>query len=143
MILTTKITGITITKMTPELTVLALAGLLQCGQFLIYSVLANRQVGPKYALGPRDEPRQVAGVAGRAQRALNNHFEGLILFSIAVVVTHLGDKATGLTGTLAWIYLGARVLYVPAYLFGLSPWRSVVWSVGWLATAIMLVLAVL
>ena len=68
--------------MTPELTALALAGLLQAAQFALYSVLANLQVGPKYAMGPRDAPRQLTGAAGRAQRALNNHFEGLIFFTI-------------------------------------------------------------
>ncbi len=93
-------------KMTPELTVLVLSALLQCGQFLIYSVLANRQVGPRYALGPRDEPRQLTGTAGRAQRALNNHFEGLVLFTIAVLAIHLSDKGSSLTALLAWAYLG-------------------------------------
>jgi uncharacterized MAPEG superfamily protein len=129
--------------MTTELTVLALAGLLQMAQMVLYSVLANQQVPKGAALGPRDEPIALHGRAGRAQRAMNNHFEGLILFTIAVVVLHLGDKGTGLTGTLAWLYLGARVLYVPAYLFGLSPWRSLIWAVGWFATALMLVLAVI
>ena len=40
--------------MTTELTVLTLAALLQFAQFLIYSALANKQVGPKKALWPRD-----------------------------------------------------------------------------------------
>jgi uncharacterized MAPEG superfamily protein len=129
--------------MTTELTVLTFAGLLQMAQMVLYSVLANQQVPKGAALGPRDEPITLRGRAGRAQRAMNNHFEGLILFTIAVVVLHLGDKGTGLTGTLAWVYLGARFLYVPAYLFALSPWRSLIWAVGWFATALMLVLAVI
>jgi uncharacterized MAPEG superfamily protein len=33
------------------------------------------------------------------------------------------------------------VLYVPAYAFGLSPWRSLIWAVGFLATTLMLVTA--
>lgn len=129
--------------MTPELTVLALAGLLQFAQTILYSALANRQVPPGAALGPRDEPIALRGRAGRAQRAMNNHFEALILFTLAVVVLHLGDKGTGLSATLAWIYLAARVLYVPAYIFALSPWRSLVWAVGWFATLLMLLLAVI
>lgn len=127
--------------MTPEVTALALAGLLQGAQFLLYSVLANRQVGSRYALGPRDEPRQLTGYAGRAQRAMNNHFEWLILFMLAVAVVTLADQSTPVTRTCAWVYLGARVLYVPAYLFGLTPWRSIVWSVGFLATMLMLLAA--
>ncbi len=124
--------------MTPELTALALAGLLQAAQFALYSVLANLQVGPKYAMGPRDTPRQLTGAAGRAQRALNNHFEGLIFFTIAVTVITLSDKSSGLTNLCAATYLMARVAYVPAYLLGLSPWRSLIWFVGFGATVTML-----
>ena len=127
--------------MTPELTALALAGLLQAAQFALYSVLANLQVGPKYAMGPRDTPRQLTGAAGRAQRALNNHFEGLIFFTIAVTVITLSDKSSGLTNLCAATYLMARVAYVPAYLLGLSPWRSLIWFVGFGATVTMLLRA--
>lgn len=129
--------------MTPELTALALAALLQMGQIVLYSILANRQIPADYAVGPRDEPLRLTGGAGRAQRAMNNHFEGLILFGIAVTVLQLSDGGSGLTATLAWIYLGARVLYIPAYILGLSPWRSLVWAVGWFATLALLVTALL
>jgi uncharacterized MAPEG superfamily protein len=129
--------------MTPELTVLALAGLLQALQFTAYSVAANLQVGPKKAMGPRDQQITLDGKSGRLQRALNNHFEGLILYTLAVVVTVLGDKTTGLSAICAWTYLGARILYVPAYVFGLTPWRSCIWIVGFLSTMLMILSALL
>ena len=129
--------------MTPELTVLALAGLLQAIQFTLYSVSANLQVGPKAAMGPRDKKIELTGSAGRLQRALNNHFEALILFTIAVVVITLGDKGTGFSTACAWAYLAARVLYIPAYYFGLAPWRSLIWFVGFLSTMLMIVSAVI
>ena len=129
--------------MTTELTVLALAGLLQGGQFLIFEILGNMQVGLGYSTSPRDTQRHLTGMAGRSQRAMNNHFESLILFTIAVVVIHLGDKGSGLSAWLAWTYLGARILYVPAYLFGLSPWRSFIWCIGAVATMLMLLMAVI
>ncbi|MBK0327681.1 MAPEG family protein [Rhodobacteraceae bacterium F11138] len=127
--------------MTPELTALTLAALLQVLQFTAYSVAGNRQVGPKTALGPRDEPIRLTGTAGRLQRAMNNHFEGLILFTIACVVIAQSDQSTGFTAACAWTYLVARVLYVPAYAFGLTPWRSVVWIIGLFATLLMLLAA--
>lgn len=127
--------------MTTELTVLALAGLLQAIQFAAFSIAANRQVGPKVAMGPRDVAPALTGSAGRLNRALNNHFEGLILFTLAVVVVTLGGEASGVTATCAWIYLIARAAYVPAYLFGLVPWRSVIWMVGFLATMTMILAA--
>lgn len=127
--------------MPSELTALTLAALLQVVQFLLYSVTAQKQVGPRYALSPRDEPRQLTGAAGRLQRALTNHFEGLILFGIAVAVITLSDQSTPFTAACGWTYLAARLLYVPAYAFGWSPGRSLIWSVGFLATGLMLLAA--
>jgi uncharacterized MAPEG superfamily protein len=129
--------------MTTELTVLAFASFLQAVQFMLYSIFANLQVGPKRALGPRDTKIELDGTAGRLQRAMNNHFEGLIYFTIAVVVTVLGDKTTGFSAICAWVYLGARVAYIPCYVFALTPWRSVVWVFGFIATMLMLLSAVL
>jgi uncharacterized MAPEG superfamily protein len=136
--------------MTPELTVLALAGLLQGIQFVLMSVPANLELGTGKTMSPRDPHRmgkplleQVSPITGRLFRALNNHFEGLILFTLAVVVVTLANQSTGFTAACAWAYLGARVLYIPAYAFGLVPWRSVIWFVGFLATMAMIVASLL
>lgn len=122
-----------------ELTVLAIVALVQVAQMVAFSVAANMQVDAKTALGPRDEPLHLKGTAGRLQRAMNNHFEGLILFAIASIYVHLAGQSTTLTATCAWVYLGARIAYVPAYVFGLTPWRSVVWCAGFGATTLMLI----
>ena len=136
--------------MTPELTVLTLAGLLQCVQFALMSVAANLDVGPARTLSPRDLDRLGKPLAellsakpARLYRAFNNHFEALILFTIAVVVITLGDKGTGLSAICAWTYLAARILYIPAYYFGWSPWRSLIWFVGFLSTMLMIVSALI
>lgn len=126
-----------------EVRVLAYAGLLQFLQIVVYAVPANLQLGPGYTAGPRDEPRAPQGMAGRLQRALNNHFEGLILFTIAVVVVVLGNASSSLTENAAWAYLASRVLYVPAYVSGIFMLRSLVWAVGFFATLVMIVVAVL
>ena len=53
--------------MTPELTALALCGLLQMAQFIPFSVLANRDLGMGYTSSPRDKPpsRQMSVLTGR------------------------------------------------------------------------------
>lgn len=127
--------------MTPELTVLALAALVQALQFVAFSVAANLQVGPRVAMGPRDNVPPLTGTAGRLQRALTNHFEGLVLFTLAVVVVTAGGQRSGLTAACAWIYLVARIFYVPAYVLGWVPWRSVIWGVGFGATMLMILAA--
>lgn len=136
--------------MTPELTVLALAGLLQAVQYVLMSVPANLELGVGKTTGPRDRSRlgtpleeQVSDRTARLFRALNNHFEGLIMFTLAVVVVTLGDKGSAFTATCAWIYLAARILYVPAYWLGLMPWRSLIWLVGFAATVLMILAALL
>jgi uncharacterized MAPEG superfamily protein len=130
--------------MTPELTALALAGILQAVQLTVFAVPANRELGPDWTAGPRDTPhRPLSPVTGRLQRAMNNHFEGLILFTLAVTVVTLLGKAGAFTAACGWVYLGARILYVPAYALGLAPWRSVIWAAGFFATLAMLVAALL
>lgn len=124
--------------MTPELLALTLAALLQVLQFCAYSVSSLMQVGVRKAAGPRDKTIELTGTAGRFQRAMNNHFEGLILFTIAVVIVTYTDQSNALTMLCAFTYLGARILYVPAYVFGLAPWRSLIWFVGLAAIVVML-----
>ncbi len=127
--------------MTPELTALALAGLLQVVQYALFALPANLELGPGYTSSPRDRPpsRAMSVRTGRLQRALTNHFEGLILFTLAVAVTTLSGRSTALTAACGWVYLAARILYVPAYTFGWRPWRSAIWGVGFLATTVMIV----
>lgn len=131
--------------MTPELNALALAALLQAIQFALFAIPANLELTPKYTSSPRDTPpkRALSLRTARLQRALNNHFEALILFTIAVVVVTLGNQSTATTQTAAYTYLAARVLYVPAYYFGWAPWRSAIWAVGFFATLTMLVAALI
>lgn len=129
--------------MTTELTVLALAGLLQVAQIVLMSIPANIQLGTHKTGGPRDGGLELTGMAGRLHRAMNNHFEGLILFTIAVVVVTLGKQSTGYTEVCAWVYLGARVLYVPAYASGIPNLRSAIWMVGLGATVAMIVSALI
>ncbi|WP_299283793.1 MAPEG family protein [uncultured Tateyamaria sp.] len=136
--------------MTPELTALTLAALLQVVQFVLMAVPANLELGQGKTLSPRDRERlggsledQLSTRTARLYRALNNHFEGLILFTIACVIVTLADKSTSFTALCAYTYLIARIAYVPAYAFGLSPWRSYIWFVGFLATTSMLVAALL
>jgi uncharacterized MAPEG superfamily protein len=132
---------------TPELLVLALAGLLQAVQYALMSVPANLELGPGRALGPRDDAAdlqsRLSPRTARLYRALDNHFEALVLFTLAVVVVTLSGAASPLTAACAWVYLAARVLYVPAYAFGLVPWRSVIWLVGFAATLAMILAALL
>ncbi|MGY6703341.1 MAPEG family protein [Roseinatronobacter sp.] len=129
--------------MTPELTILTLAALLQMVQFILFAIPANLELGTRYTGGSRDYPPEtpLSKRTARLQRALNNHFEGLILFAIAATVISVSGQSSGLTAACAYAYLIARILYIPAYAYGLNPWRSLIWAVGFLATVTMLIAA--
>ncbi len=129
--------------MTPELTVLTLAALLQVVQFVLYALPANLELGPGYTTSARDRApsRPLSDRTARLGRAMDNHFEGLILFTIACTVITVSGQSTGFTAACAWAYLGARVLYVPAYYLGLRPWRSLIWMAGFAATTLMFLAA--
>lgn len=129
--------------MTSELVVLVLAALLAVVQLGWLALRANLELGVKHFLTPRDEapPRPLSTGTARLKRAYENHIETLPLFAIAVVVLALAGKGGAVTAALAWLYLGARVLFVPAYLFGWNPWRSLIWAVGFAAIVLMLLAA--
>ncbi|KIN63663.1 Inner membrane protein [Sulfitobacter noctilucicola] len=131
--------------MTPELIVLTLAALLQFGQFALYAIPANIELTPGYTMSPRDrEPtREMSERTARLGRAFDNHFQALILFTIAVLVIQSSAQNTGFTAACAMVYLVARLAYIPAYAFGWSPLRSYIWFAGLLATVFMLLAALI
>ncbi len=129
--------------MTTELHILALAGLLQVAQILLYTVVGNMQIDSKTVFGPRDNIGKLPIATGRLDRIIKNHTEGLVMFAIAVIVVTLTDQSSETTRICAHVYLVARLLYLPAYLQGLAPWRSLIWVAGFSATALMLIAALI
>ena len=131
--------------MAAELTVLGLAVVLALVQLVLYAVPANREVGVDWTTGPRDTPalHKLSVRTGRLQRAYANHIEGLVLFGAAVLIVVASGRGSDLTAMAAWVYLAARVIYVPLYWAGVPMWRSVVWMVGLTATMIMIGAALL
>lgn len=129
--------------MTPELTILTYAALLQFAQLALAILFGDTQTGIKYGASARDTPTPLTGLAGRVDRALNNHYAALALFTIAVIVVTLGNQSTPLTINCAWAYLFARIAYVPAYISGIPYLRSAIWTIATGATLTMLITALI
>jgi len=136
--------------MNAELTALTLAALLQVVQFVLMAVPANIELGLGKTISPRDPDRLggsldtfMSAKTGRLYRAFINNFEALILFTIASLVITLSGQSTLFTAICAYTFVAARILYVPCYRFGLTPWRSVVWLIGFGATTLMLLAALI
>lgn len=129
--------------MSPELTVLVLAALVQVVTFVLYAIPANLELGSGYTMSARDRApsRQMSDRTARLGRSMTNMFEALILFGIAALTIHVSGQNTGYTALLSWIFLAARIAYVPAYAYGLRPGRSLIWAVGFTATILILIAA--
>ena len=126
--------------MPPELTALACAVLIQSLTIGAYSVVGNLELGPRVTTGPRDGKLPPISVRlGRLMRAVTNGFEGLVMFAPAALIIAISGQSTPITAVAAWVYVAARILYVPAYAFGWRPWRSAIWGIGFLATLTMIV----
>jgi len=130
--------------MTPELTALTAAVLLQALTLALMAAVANRELGHRVTTGPRDgQMPKVSPLLGRLLRTVANGFEGLAMFAPAVLVVALSGQSDSVTEAAAWLYVAARLLYVPAYAFGWVPWRSAIWGVGLAATLALLISALI
>jgi uncharacterized MAPEG superfamily protein len=117
--------------MTTELTLLGWTLVLALVQVLLPAYWRNAETGLEYNAGPRDEPGPKVGiVTARLRRAQANLFETLPIFAAAILIAHVAGREGTMTLWGAWLYLGARIVYLPLYGFGVPYLRSAVWSVG-------------
>ncbi|MFT6673874.1 MAG: putative MAPEG superfamily protein [Sulfitobacter sp.] len=124
-----------------ETTILALYGLLVMLTILLQATGAMQQLSLGYLMSSRDEGRSVTGMTARLERALNNSITALALFAPAVLLLVLSDKTSGQTLLAAQVFLAARVIYLPCYIFGLIGLRTLAWFAGFAATALLYFLA--
>lgn len=83
---------------------------------------------------PRAQQASLAGWGARALAAHQNGFETFAPFAAAVLVAHILGGPSALVDGLALTFVASRVVYVACYVADLASLRSLVWTVGWLAT---------
>jgi uncharacterized MAPEG superfamily protein len=111
-----------------ELQVLFCAILLGLVQLLLAVLASVAARGLPWAAGPRDEPGAAMGkMGGRLERAWRNFLETFVFFAAAVLLAHVLDRSTSMSVLGAKIYIWARVLYVPVYVFGIPFVRTLIW----------------
>ena len=120
-----------------EIAVLGWSVVLLLAQVLLQAV-STYDLGP-YLLGPRDDNRQSGNVmAGRLKRALENLLETYPAFVALALALAVTGKTGGIAATGAWVWLTARVVYVPLYAFGVPAVRTLVWCVSIVGLLMML-----
>jgi uncharacterized MAPEG superfamily protein len=97
------------------------------------------QTGAADANGTRDHEPEPNLLTGRATRAFRNFQETYPIFIVLAVVAVAAGRTDALTYWGAMLWFWARVLYLPAYMMGLNPWRSLIWMVSAVGLALMFV----
>ncbi len=128
-----------------ELYMLAAATLLALLAFFPGSVFKARAYGGMSWLGSNrahENKPPLTGAAARAERAHANFKENFPAFVAAVLIlAYTGHTGTG-TAVASAVFVVARILYIPAYIGGVWPLRTLMWSLGWGSTLYILAVAV-
>jgi uncharacterized MAPEG superfamily protein len=122
-----------------ELTCLELSVALWVVHVVIQASVGNSELPSRYLFTSRDTPAAARGLFyGRATRALANYVENLTPF-VALALALIVTQRTGGAGALgATIWILARIVYIPVYLFGIVYVRTAVWAISIVGLVMML-----
>lgn len=82
------------------------------------------------ALQGRDNPPTMPVLGARAQRALQNLAEAMVVFIPVALLLEIRGEPSALAVQAGWAFVALRLLYVPAYLSAVTGLRSVVWMMS-------------
>ena len=90
-----------------------------------------QQFGSADNKNPRAQQAALEGTGARLVAAQKNAWEALAIFTAAVAVNSLHGYGEGwLSGVLALVWLGARILHPIFYVYDLDKLRSLIFLVG-------------
>jgi uncharacterized MAPEG superfamily protein len=122
-----------------ELRILALGALLLFIHIFVATRFKTAQYGREWNVGARDEtlppPNPVTGRAVRAQANFQETFPIAIVALLGVVIAQRTGQWTAIGG---WIWLGARVAYLPLYLAGIRVVRTLAFTVSMVGLVLVL-----
>jgi uncharacterized MAPEG superfamily protein len=130
--------------MTTELTVLAWGCILALVHIFAAVRAKTRQYGTKWNVGARDEPLPPPEpLVGRLARAQANFFETFPIAAAAILIVAVAGLEDRWTAIGAWLWLSARVLYLPLYAAGVPVVRTIVFLASVVGIAMVLRPAIL
>ena len=125
--------------MPTELTILAWGAVLLFVHIFAAVQAKTRQYGTKWNMGARDEAvPPPSPMVGRLERARDNFLETLPIAIIALLGVVVAGKTSESTALGGWLWLGARVIYLPLYGFGVPKVRTLVWMASLLGLILVI-----
>jgi uncharacterized MAPEG superfamily protein len=122
-----------------ELKIAALGALLLFVHIFAATRFKTAQYGRKWNVGARDETLPAPdAMTGRMMRAQANFQETFPIAIVALLGVVIAGRTTQWTALGGWIWLGARLAYLPLYGAGIPVIRTVVWTIGIVGLAMVI-----
>ncbi len=122
-----------------EIKILGFAVILGILHLLIATQAAVSRYGIKWNLSSRDtKVPELDGIPGRLSRAAKNFLETFPFFAAAVLGVKILGTASSLSELGAQLYIGARVVYLPLYIFNVTVVRTLVWTISLVGIGLVL-----
>ena len=125
--------------MAPESTILLWSVVLAMVYLMTHGALMRMQIGLPRSNANRDHDPEPNLHSARAIRAFRNFLETYPMFIALVVVIAMTQTSSSVSVWGGWIWFGARVLYLPAYILGFGRSRSVIWVVSLVGLGLMFI----
>lgn len=125
--------------MPPEIRILAWGAVLLVVHILAATQAKNAQYGAKWNIGARDEPLPPPHpLTGRLVRAEANFLETFPIAIVALIGVVVANRTSGSTALGGWIWLGARIVYLPLYAAGIPVIRTLCWTISIVGLAMVI-----
>ena len=122
-----------------EIRILALGAVLLFIHIFVTTRFKTQQYGRQWNVGARDEALPPANpMTGRTMRAQANFQETFPIAVVALLGVVAAERTSEWTALGGWIWLGARVMYLPLYMAGVPVVRTLCWGVSIVGLAMVI-----
>ena len=125
--------------MAVELKILAFGAVLLFVHVFVAIRFKTAQYGRNWNTSARDEALPPPNaMTGRTKRAQANFLETFPIATVALMGVVIANRTSPTTALGGWIWLGARIVYLPLYAAGIPVIRTIVWTVSMVGLGMVL-----